>query len=416
MVRPLALFIGLRYIRAKRRTRFISFITGTSILGIIIGVWALISVLSVMNGFERELKSRLLAVAAHIEVSGPGGWLEDWRTAMSDVEKSIEFEGQAPYILTHAMIKQGNLVSPVIIRGIDPEIESAVSSIGEHMVNGSLDDLNSGAFSIVIGEELARRMGNVKVGDKIVVISSRARSTLVGVLPRLKRFTVVGIFNLNFYEYDNGLTLTHIEDLAKLQHVGDAVSGLRLRVSDVFESPLLTRELRSSLGPGYTVTDWTNQHSNLFEALKIERRVMFIILLLIVAVAAFNIVSTLVMLVSDKSTDIAVLRTIGVSPRSVMGIFIVHGVVIGIVGTVFGAIVGVITGLNMETLIPWAEQLFGTQFFPDDIYIITRFPAQLIWGDVIKITIASLLMCFVATIYPAWRASKVHPAEALRYD
>ena len=416
MVRPLALFIGLRYIRAKRRTRFISFITGTSILGIIIGVWALISVLSVMNGFERELKSRLLAVAAHIEVSGPGGWLEDWRTAMSDVEKSIEFEGQAPYILTHAMIKQGNLVSPVIIRGIDPEIESAVSSIGEHMVNGSLDDLNSGAFSIVIGEELARRMGNVKVGDKIVVISSRARSTLVGVLPRLKRFTVVGIFNLNFYEYDNGLALTHIEDLAKLQHVGDAVSGLRLRVSDVFESPLLTRELRSSLGPGYTVTDWTNQHSNLFEALKIERRVMFIILLLIVAVAAFNIVSTLVMLVSDKSTDIAVLRTIGVSPRSVMGIFIVHGVVIGIVGTVFGAIVGVITGLNMETLIPWAEQLFGTQFFPDDIYIITRFPAQLIWGDVIKITIASLLMCFVATIYPAWRASKVHPAEALRYD
>ena len=416
MVRPLALFIGLRYIRAKRRTRFISFITGTSILGIIIGVWALISVLSVMNGFERELKSRLLAVAAHIEVSGPGGWLEDWRTAMSDVEKSIEFEGQAPYILTHAMIKQGNLVSPVIIRGIDPEIESAVSSIGEHMVNGSLDDLNSGAFSIVIGEELARRMGNVKVGDKIVVISSRARSTLVGVLPRLKRFTVVGIFNLNFYEYDNGLALTHIKDLAKLQHVGDAVSGLRLRVSDVFESPLLTRELRSSLGPGYTVTDWTNQHSNLFEALKIERRVMFIILLLIVAVAAFNIVSTLVMLVSDKSTDIAVLRTIGVSPRSVMGIFIVHGVVIGIVGTVFGAIVGVITGLNMETLIPWAEQLFGTQFFPDDIYIITRFPAQLIWGDVIKITIASLLMCFVATIYPAWRASKVHPAEALRYD
>ena len=416
MVRPLALFIGLRYIRAKRRTRFISFITGTSILGIIIGVWALISVLSVMNGFERELKSRLLAVAAHIEVSGPGGWLEDWRTAMSDVEKSIEFEGQAPYILTHAMIKQGNLVSPVIIRGIDPEIESAVSSIGEHMVNGSLDDLNSGAFSIVIGEELARRMGNVKVGDKIVVISSRARSTLVGVLPRLKRFTVVGIFNLNFYEYDNGLALTHIEDLAKLQHVGDAVSGLRLRVSDVFESPLLTRELRSSLGPGYTVTDWTNQHSNLFEALKIERRVMFIILLLIVAVAAFNIVSTLVMLVSDKSTDIAVLRTIGVSPRSVMGIFIVHGVVIGIVGTVFGAIVGVITGFNMETLIPWAEQLFGTQFFPDDIYIITRFPAQLIWGDVIKITIASLLMCFVATIYPAWRASKVHPAEALRYD
>ncbi len=416
MIRPLALFIGLRYIRAKRRTRFISFITGTSILGIIIGVWALISVLSVMNGFERELKSRLLAVAAHIEVSGPGGWLDDWRTAMSDVEKSIEFEGQAPFILSHAMIKQGNLVSPVIVRGIDPAMESKVSSIGEHMVSGGLGDLKAGTFSIVVGEELARRIGNVKVGDKIVIISSRARSTLVGVVPRLKRFTVVGIFNLNFYEYDNGLALTHIDDLAKLQHVGDAVSGLRLKVSDVFASPLLTRKLRSSLGPGYTVTDWTNQYSNLFEALKIERRVMFIILLLIVAVAAFNIVSTLVMLVSDKSTDIAVLRTIGVSPANVMGIFIVHGVVIGIVGTVFGAFVGVLTGLNMETLIPWAEQLFGTQFFPDDIYIITKFPAELIWSDVMKISVASLLMCFVATIYPAWKASKVHPAEALRYD
>ncbi len=416
MIRPLALFIGLRYIRAKRRTRFISFITGTSILGIIIGVWALISVLSVMNGFERELKSRLLTVAAHIEVSGPGGWLDDWRSAMSDVEKSIEFEGQAPFILSHAMIKQGNLVSPVIVRGINPEMESSVSSIGEHMVDGGLDNLKSGTFSIVIGEELARRIGDVKVGDKIVIISSRARSTLVGVVPRLKRFTVAGIFNLNFYEYDNGLALTHIDDLAKLQHVGDAVSGLRLKVSDVFASPLLTRKLRSSLGPGYTVTDWTNQYSNLFEALKIERRVMFIILLLIVAVAAFNIVSTLVMLVSDKSTDIAVLRTIGVSPGSVMGIFIVHGVVIGIVGTLFGAFVGVLTGLNMETLIPWAEQLFGTQFFPDEIYIITKFPAELIWSDVIKISIASLVMCFVATIYPAWRASKVHPAEALRYD
>ena len=416
MARPLALFIGLRYIRAKRRTRFISFITGISILGIIIGVWALISVLSVMNGFERELKSRLLTVAAHIEVTGQGGWLNDWRTAMSDVENSIEVEGQAPFILSHAMIKQDNLVSPVIIRGIEPAMESAVSSIGDHLIGGSMDDLRQGEFGIVIGEELAARMGGVEVGDKIVIISSRARSTLVGVIPRLKRFTVVGIFNLNFYEYDNGLALTHIDDLAKLQQVEDAVSGLRLKVNDVFASPLLTKQLKTSLGPGYSVSDWTVQYSNLFEALKIERRVMFIILLLIVAVAAFNIVSSLVMLVSDKSTDIAVLRTIGVSPRTVMGIFIVHGVVIGVIGTIFGAIVGVITGLNIETLIPWAEQLFSTEFFPDDIYIITKFPAQLIWGDVIKISIASLVMCFFATIYPAWRASKVHPAEALRYD
>ena len=416
MIRPLALFIGLRYIRAKRRTRFISFITGTSILGIIIGVWALITVLSVMNGFERELKTRLLAVAAHIEVSGTGGWLEDWQEAMSDVRSTIEVEGVAPFILSHAMIKRGNMVSPVVIRGVDPLLESAVSSIGEHLTGGEMSDLKPGEFSIVIGEELAARLGGVEVGDKIVVISSRARSTLVGVVPRLKRFTVAGIFNLNFYEYDNGLALVHIDDLAKLQHVGDAVSGLRLKVDDVFASPLITKKLRADLDGRYSVSDWTSQYSNLFEALKIERRVMFIILLLIVAVAAFNIVSTLVMLVSDKSADIAVLRTVGVSPGNVMGIFIVHGVVIGIVGTVVGATVGVITGLNVETLIPWAEQVFGTQFFPDDIYIITKFPAQLVWGDVIKISVASMVMCFVATIYPAWRASRVHPAEALRYD
>ncbi len=417
MIRPFELFVGFRYIRAKRRTRFISFITGTSILGIIIGVWALISVLSVMNGFERELKTRLLAVASHIEVSGPGGWLTDWRKTKSVIEaSSIETEGQAPYILSHAMIKQGNLVSPVVIRGIDPQLESTVSSINEHIVSGSMDDLAAGDFGIVIGEELAIRMGGVRVGDKVVVISSRARSTLVGVLPRLKRFTVVGIFNLNFYEYDNGLALAHIDDMARLQLVDDAVTGLRLKVGDVFASPLLSRNLRGILGDEFTVSDWTDQYTNLFEALKIERRVMFIILLLIVAVAAFNIVSTLVMLVSDKSADIAVLRTIGVSPKSVMGIFIVHGVVIGVVGTAFGAAIGILTGLNMETLIPWAEQLFGTQFFPDDIYIITKFPAQLVWSDVIKISVASLLMSFLATIYPAWRASKVHPAEALRYD
>ncbi len=416
MIRPFELFIGLRYIRAKRRTRFISFITATSVLGIIVGVWALISVLSVMNGFERELKDRILAVASHIRVSETGGWLQHWPSVMSKVGDNQQVVAQAPYILSHGMLKYSNRVSPVIVRGVDPQMESNVSSIDENLIAGNMEALEEGEFGIILGEDLAISMGGLDVGDKVVLISSRGKSSPVGVLPRLKRFTIVGLFNLNFYEYDSGLALVHIKDLAKLQRVGDAVSGLRLKTSDAFNSPLISRDLRDLLGSEFRVIDWTREYSNLFEALKIERRVMFIILFLIIAVAAFNIVSTLVMLVSDKQADIAVLRTIGVTPKSIMMIFIVHGIVIGIVGTVIGVIIGVITGLNLETLIPWAEQLFGTQFFPDEIYIITKFPAELVWDDVNKVAVASVLISFLATIYPAWRASKVQPAEALRYD
>ena len=416
MTRPFELFIGLRYIRAKRRTRFISFITATSILGIIIGVWALISVLSVMNGFERELKSRILAVASHVRVTGGNGWLLDWQAVRTQINGISAVQSQAPYILSHGMLKSNNRVSPVIVRGIDPVLESRVSSIAENMIAGRLSQLQEGAFGIVLGEDLARTVGNVEVGDSVVLISSRGRSSPAGILPRLKRLTVVGIFNLNFYEYDSGLALIHIKDLAKLQRVGDAVSGLRLKTEDAFQSPLTSRDVRQLLGSEFRVIDWTREYSNLFEALKIERRVMFIILFLIVAVAAFNIVSTLIMLVSDKNADIAVLRTLGVSPRSIMLIFVIHGSVIGVVGTLFGVLAGVVTGVNLEALIPWAEQLFGTQFFPDEIYIITKFPAELVWEDVFKVALVSLFLSFLATIYPAWRASKVHPAQALKYD
>ena len=416
MIRPFELFIGLRYIRAKRRTRFISFITATSVLGIIIGVWALISVLSVMNGFERELKSRILTVASHIRVSGTGGWLLDWQDVAQKVDKLPSVSAHAPYILSHGMLKFNNRVNPAIVRGVTPELEATVSAIGKNMIAGSMDGLQDGEFGMVLGEDMALSMGNIQVGDQVILISSRGKSSPVGVLPRLKRFNVVGIFNLNFYEYDSGLVLVNINDLAKLQRVNDAVSGLRIKTTDAFQAPLISRDLRQVLGANFTVADWTREYSNLFEALKIERRVMFIILFLIVAVAAFNIVSSLVMLVSDKSADIAVLRTIGVTPKSVMVIFVVHGVVIGIVGTLLGVISGVATGLNLETLIPWAEQLLGTQFFPDEIYVISKFPAELVWNDVIKVAVVALLMSLLATIYPAWRASKVHPAEALRYD
>ncbi len=415
MIRPFELFVGLRYLRAKRRTRFISFITGTSVLGIIIGVWALISVLSVMNGFERELRDRILTVASHGRVSGASGWLSDWRKVAADLESHPEILANAPYILSHGMLKHKAYVNAVLLRGVMPDLESKVSEIASSIIDGSMDGLRAGDFGIVLGEDLANSIG-ASVGDKVTVISTRGRSTPVGLLPRLKRFEVVAIFNLNFYEYDNGLALVHIDDLATLQRSGESVTGIRLRIADVFNAPRLTRELRQSLGSKFRVNDWTIEYSNLFQALKLERRVMFIILLLIVAVAAFNIVSTLVMLVADKQSDIAVMRTFGVSPRSIMMIFIVHGSIIGIVGTILGTVAGVITGLNLETLIPWAEELFQTEFFPDQIYVISKFPAQLHWDDVSRIGLMSLLLSFIATIYPAWRASKTHPAEALRYE
>ena len=416
MIRPFELFIGFRYIRARRNTRFISFITGTSVLGIIIGVWALISVLSVMNGFERELKERILTVASHIQISGSSGWLRNWQQVMTNVENVQDVDAQSPYILSHGMLKANNRVSPTLVRGVVPQYEDDVSSIGSHLEVGELASLVSGEFGIILGDELAKRLGVTDIGDAVVLISTVGRSTPVGVVPRVKRFTVVGVFNLNFYEYDNGLALVHLDDLSVLQRTGNQVSGLRIKTDDVFKTPLVVREIKQTLGGGFQVWDWTREYRNLFEALKIERRVMFIILLLIIAVAAFNIVSSLVMLVSDKKSDIAVLRTIGASPKSIMVIFIVHGVTIGIVGTVIGVIAGVFTGIHLETLIPWAEELFATEFFPDDIYIISKFPAELIWDDVIKIAGASTVLSLLATIYPAWRASKVQPAEALRYD
>lgn len=415
MIRPLELQIGLRYVRAKRRTSFISFITLTSVLGIIIGVWALISVLSVMNGFERELRDRILAVASHARVVGTNDWLSDWRGTASEIETHSSVVAQAPYILSHGMLRNDGYVNAALIRGIEPELESQVSEISSKIIAGSMERLVAGEFGIVLGEDLASSIG-AGVGDKVEVISTRGRSMPIGFLPRLKRFTVVAVFNFNFYEYDSGLALTHIEDLGKLQRTGEAVTGLRLKLADVFEAPSISRDLRQLLGASYRVRDWTIEYSNLFQALKLERRVMFIILLLIVAVAAFNIVSTLVMLVADKQSDIAVLRTIGLSPRSIMAVFVLHGAIIGIIGTLLGVAAGVVTGMNLETLIPWAEELFDTEFFPDQIYVISKFPAQLQSDDVIRVGAAALLMSFVATIYPAWRASKTQPAEALRYE
>ena len=416
MTRSLPFFIGLRYTRAKRRNHFISFISLTSMLGITLGVWALITVLSVMNGFERELRGRILGVASHVTVSGDGGWLSDWQTLQKRISAIPEVRASAPFVLGQGMVTKGGEVHGALIRGILPGHEERVAEmVAQSMIQGELDSLRAGEFGIVLGRTLAFSLG-AHVGSKVTLVAPRGQITPAGLLPRLKRFTVVGIFRVNMHEYDSALAFIHLEDAMKLYKSGSQVSGLRLTLDDVFQAPLLRRTLMQSLGQGFRVRDWTLEHANFFRALKIEKRVMFIILFLIIAVAAFNFVSTLVMVVTDKQADIAILRTLGMSPRSVMGVFMVQGTVIGVIGTLLGGLTGVITSLNIETLVPFFERLFSIEFFPADVYVISDFPAELHWDDVIKITMASFIMSVTATLYPAWRASRTHPAEALRYE
>ncbi len=409
------LFIGLRYTRAKRRNHFISFISLISMMGITLGVWALITVLSVMNGFERELRERILGVASHVTVQSSGNWMSDWQTLDRIVLTHGQVIGRAPYISAQGMLTKGREVAGTLIRGVLPGEEIQVSEIANNMTDGRLTHLRPGEFGMVIGSELARRL-RVSLGDKVTLVAPKAQITPTGLLPRLKRFTVVGTFKIGMYEYDAGLVLIHLDDAGRLYRSNGQVSGVRLKLQDVYDAPRVRRDLKRELGPGYFVSDWTREHANFFRALKIEKRVMFIILFLIVAVAAFNIVATLVMVVTDKQSDIAILRTLGMSPKGIMGVFMVQGAVIGVIGTLLGGITGVVTSLNIETLVPFFEHLFGVQFFPADVYVISDFPAEMHWDDVIKITGASLIMSAVATLYPAWRGSRTQPAEALRYE
>jgi len=415
MFKPLELFIGLRYTRAKRRNHFISFIALTSMVGIILGVMALITVLSVMNGFEKELRNRILVVVAHATVSEPDGALRDWPAVQDEVAHQPHVLGAAPYIEGEGMLSASQGVSGVLIRGVLPGEEPRVSDIGAKMIAGRLEDLRPDGFGIVLGKELALRLG-AWVGNKVTLVTPQVTVTPAGILPRLKRFTVVGIFEVGMYEYDNGLAVMNLADAAKLFSMGDTVSGLRLKVDDLLRAPAVAHELETKLPPGYIVSDWTQQHVNFFRAVQMEKTVMFVILLLIVAVAAFNIVSTLVMMVRDKEADIAVLRTLGATPRSIMAIFIVQGSVIGIVGTVLGGVFGVLLALNVETIVPLIEHLFHVEFLSADVYYISELPSDLQWPDVINICGVSLVLSLVATLYPAWRAARTQPAEALRYE
>jgi lipoprotein-releasing system permease protein len=415
MFKPLILFIGLRYTRAKRRTRFISFITFTSVLGIALGVTALITVLSVMNGFEAELRERILGMTSHASISGLNGQLRDWRSLESPLEREARVLGWAPYIEGQAMLNSDRRVSGVMLRGIMTDYEPRVSEVANRIVEGHLEALAPGEYGIILGAELADYLG-VFTGDKVTVITPQLTATPAGILPRLKRFTVVGIFQVGMYEYDRNLALIQLEDAAKLFRFEDAVSGLRLKLDDVFYAQHVARDLGSKLEGRYQIADWTQSHSNFFKAIQTEKRVMFIILLLIVAVAAFNIVSTLVMVVTDKRSDIAILRTQGMTPLEVMGIFIVLGTIIGAFGTLLGSVGGVLLAWNVETIVPAIERLFGVHFLSADVYYISELPSKLIWSDVYRITSMAFLLSILATIYPAWQASRIKPAEELRYE
>ena len=416
MFRRLEFSIGLRYTRAKRRNRFISFISLTSILGISLGVWALITVLSIMNGFERELRDRILATASHVTVKGADrSGLPNWPTVAKRVITNNSVTELAPFIDAQGMITNKRNVTGALIRGVLPEAEKKVSKVLSSMVAGSEDDLIKGKYRIILGYELALQLG-VDVGDKVTIVAPSGRVTPAGLLPRLKRFTVSGLFRLNMYEYDSSIALIHIDDAAKLMNSKGSVTGLRLVVDDVYNVGNIRYAIDALLGNQYHITDWTIEHRNFFRALAIEKRVMFIILMLIIAVAAFNIVSTLVMLVTDKQSDIAILRTLGLGRGSIMMIFVILGVVLGITGTAVGGVLGILTALNVETIVPWLENLIGIEFFPANIYVISDFPAEMHWIDVTRVISASMIMSFFATLYPAYRASRTQPAEALRYE
>ncbi len=415
MFKPLVFYIGLRYTRAKRRTQFISFITLTSVLGIALGVTALITVLSVMNGFEAELRERILGMTSHATVTGKYGQLDNWRELDQKLADFPHVEGAAPFISGQVMINADRRVSGTMLNGIMPDYEARVSEVADKMKTGKLSDLVAGQYGIVLGAELANYLG-VMPGDKITVISPQINSTPAGIIPRMRRFTVVGVFQVGMYEYDRNMALINIEDAAKLFRMGNAVSGLRIKLDDLFNAPQITRSLANALYDNYQVSDWTLAHSNFFRAIQTEKRVMFIILLLIVAVAAFNIVSTLVMVVTDKRGDIAILKTQGLTSGSVMGIFIVLGAIIGVVGTLLGTVGGIALALNVETIVPAIEELFKVQFMAADVYYISKLPSKLVWTDVYAIASMAFFLSLVATIYPAWQASKINPAEVLRYE
>jgi lipoprotein-releasing system permease protein len=414
-LRPYELLIGLRYTRAQRRNHFISFISMISMLGIALGVAALIIVLSVMNGFQKEIRARILGITPHLQVTSENGLVNAWQPILDIVSKHPEVQSASPYINGQGMLSQDENVQGVMVRGVLPEGEDKLTGLGEKMKAGKLSELRAGEFGIVLGSDLAHALG-VRVGGNILLITPQGQITPAGMIPRLKQFHVVGIFEIGMSPYDNALALIHLSDAQKLYRMGEAVSGISARLKDLDRAQHVSMELEGQLPNYLYATDWTRQNANYFRAVQMEKKMMFIILSLIVAVAAFNIVSTLVMAVTDKQADIAILRTLGASPSSIMKIFMVQGVLIGLVGVVIGVISGVIIALNIDTIVPFIERIFSVQLFSKDVYFISELPSDLQKSDVIVISAFSFTTSLVATLYPSWRASKIQPAEALRYE
>ena len=411
---PYELMVGLRYTRAKRRNRFISFISLISMVGIALGVMVLIVVLSVMNGFQTEVRTRILGVASHLQITGPNGVVADWQSVARRAGEHPRVVAAAPFVQAQGMLSSDRGARGVAVRGVLPEAEDKVADFSRHMVSGRLDALQPGAYGMVLGADLARALG-VLPGDKLALIAPQGIVTPAGVVPRLKQFTVVGTFDVGFNEADAGLALVHLEDAQKLYQLDSQVSGVRLKLQDLFEARLVARELMAQM-PEMFAWDWSRSHPNLFRAGPIEKRMMFIILTLIIAVATFNVVSTLVMLVTDKQADIAILRTLGAAPGSILKIFVVQGAVIGVLGTLLGVLGGVLLALNVETVVPAIESALGFKFLAKDVYLIPDLPSEVQVDDVAGVALISLALAFFATLYPSWRASKVNPAEALRYE
>lgn len=414
MFQPLTAAIGLRYLRAKRRNGFISFISMASVLGIFIGVVALITTISVMNGFQQELRTRILGTVAHATIEDNTGALADWRGAMRLAQADARVAGAAPYVQTEALL-QGRQRQGALLRGIDPSQEGAVSDLPDKMVEGRLDSLQAGAFNIVLGSELATAL-NVRPGDSVNVLVTETTATPFGSMPRAKRFTVTGIFSVGAQEYDYGLALVNLEDGQKLLRLGEQVTGVRLKLHDIWQAWSVARDLANRMEGIYSVRDWSSDHANFFRALKMEKTVMFILLSLVVAIAAFNLVSSQVMLVQDKQADIAILRTLGMSPRQVMQVFMLQGLAIGLVGVALGAVAGVLLSKNLGLLVRFIESLTGNELMPSDVYYISGVPTVVDPGDVLLVIGIAILMCLFATLYPAWRAARTNPVEALRYE
>jgi lipoprotein-releasing system permease protein len=412
---PYEWLIGTRYLRSTHRRGFVSFVALMSVFGLMLGVATLITVLSVMNGFERELRSRILSVTSHATLSGIEGSLSDWRAVQKSALRQPGVQAAVPYIEQQSMLANGIHVAGATVRGVQPDEERKATGLAQRLKAGRLEDLEAGQYHIILGSALAREL-HAKVGGQVVLIAPEGTATPTGVVPRMRRFLVTGIFESGMYEFDRGLALVHIADAAKLYRLADRVTGIRLSLQDPLKAPTAVVQLAKSLGGGFYVSDWTRNHVNFFRSIELTKSMLFVILLMIVAVAAFNIVATLVMIVKEKQTDIAILRTLGAGPPNILATFAIQGVMIGLGGTLLGAALGTLLSHNLESLVAWLERLLGTQFLDASVYYMSDLPAYVEGMDVVRVCTVAFLLCAIATIYPAWRASRTAPAEALRHE